>query len=244
VEVAVKLDGHIGSEGGGIPMLEKIISKARHILIDAQQRLSAESAAAVEQMYNDIVALKDFIAKALYAVEGDSSLDAQSKKSARRGVFEQAGRKLEAIKTKRGGSELNVKFSDTPATASPEDELLQFLREKEIRDRLSGMTEAQILSLFRDSLFDAANPLLLNAILNSPAGFEPVSKETLKKIQQIRAGKTSPEVTHQPEIVPNLASMVEELFSLLKTELDSLRRNELPTRLSSKKDSDEPPFKF
>ena len=225
-------------------MLEKIISKARRILIDAQQRLSAESAAAVEQVYNDIVALKDFIAKALYAVEGDSSLDALSKKAARRGVFEQAGRKLEVIKTKRRDPALNVKFSDTPAPTTPEDDLLQFLREKEIRDRLAGMTEAQILSLFRESLFDETNPLLLKAILNSPAGFEPVSKETIKKIQQIRAGKISPEVADEPGTVPNLASLVEELFSLLKTELDSLRRNELPTRLSHKKDSDEPPFKF
>ena len=128
VEVTVIRDGQIGSEGGGIPMLEKIISKARLILIGAQQRLSAESAAAVEQVYNDILALKDFIAKALYVVEGDSSLDAPSKKAARRGVFEQAGRKLEVMKTKSKDIKLNLKFSDTPAPTTPEDDLLQFLR--------------------------------------------------------------------------------------------------------------------
>jgi hypothetical protein len=225
-------------------MLEKIISKARRILIDAQQRLSAESAAALEQVYNDIVALKDFIAKELYAVEGDSGLDALSKKAARRGVFEQAGRKLEVLKTKRRDTELKVKFSDTPAITASEDELLQFLREKEIRDRLCGMTEAQILSLFGESLYDETNPLLLKAILNSPAGFEPVSKETVRKIQQSRAAKIRPEVADQPEKVPNLAYRVDELFSLLKTGLDSLRRNELPTQLNDKKESDEPPFKF
>jgi len=225
-------------------MLEKIISRARRILTDARPGLSAQSAAALEQVYNDIVALKDFIDSQLDALEGDSSLDALSKKAARRGVFEQAGRKLEGIKAKRRATELNVKFSGRPAITAPEDELLQFLREKEVRDRLCGMTEAQILALFGQSLFDETNPLLLKAILNSPEGFEPVSKETLKKILQIRAGKISPAAGNEPATAPNLASMVEELFSLLKAELDSLRRNELPTRLSPKKDSDEPPFKF
>jgi len=177
-------------------------------------------------------------------VDVDSSLDASSKKAARRGVFEQAARKLEAIKAKRRVTGLDVKFADRPAITAPEEEVLQFLREKEVRDRLSGMTEAQILALFGESLVDEVNPLLLKAILNSPEGFEPVSKENLKKILQARAAKKSPEVADQPQTVPNLGSMVAELFSLLKAELDSLRRNELPTRLSHKKDSDEPPFKF
>jgi hypothetical protein len=225
-------------------MLEKIISRAHRILVDAQPRLSAESAAALEQVYNDIVALRDFIVKELSAVEVDSSLDAPSKKAARRGVFEQAARKLEVIKAKRRQPELNVEFADTPAIAAPEENVLQFLREKEVRDRLSGMTEAQILALFGESLVDETNPLLLKAILNSPEGFEPVSKETVKKILQARAAKISPQVASETETVPNLGSMVAQLFSLLKAELDSLRRNELPTRLSPKKDSGEPPFKF
>jgi hypothetical protein len=229
-------------------MLEKIISTARRILIDAQQSLSAESAAAIERVYDDIVALKELIAKGLYAVEGDSSLDAVSKKAARRGVFEQAGRKLEAIKANwrsaGPGETLNVKLSGTPAPTTAEDDLLQFLREKEVRDRLSGMTEAQILYIVEQSLHDATDPLLLKAILNSPAGFEPVSKETVKKIQQNLTGKTSPPVAGKPQTPPESASRVEELFSLFKTELDRLRRNELPSRLSHKEDSNGPPFKF
>ena len=228
-------------------MLEKAISKARRILIDAQQRLSAESAAAIEQVYNEIVVLKEFITKRLYDVEGDSSLDAVSKKAARRAVFEQAGRKLEVVKAKwrsaKFGETLKVKLSGTAVQPTDEDELLQFLREKEVRDRLSGMTEAQIMSLLEKS-YDEANPLLLQAILNSPAGFEPVSKETTRKIQQILAGKVRPQTTDEPQTPPDLASRVEELFSLLKTELDRLRRNELPNRLSHKKDSKGPPFKF
>ncbi len=225
-------------------MLEKIISRVRRIVLDAQPRLSAESATALEQVYNDIVALTDFVAKALSAVEADSSLNALSKKAARRGVFEQAARKLEVIKAKSRDTELNVKFSDTPAITAPEDDLLQFMREKEVRDRLCGMSEAQILALFEESLFNGTNPLLLNAILNSPEGFEPVSKEIVKKIQQSRAVKINPQAAAEPGALPNLASMLEELFSRLKVELDSLRRNELPTRLRHKKDSNEPPFKF
>lgn len=225
-------------------MLEEIISRARRILMDAQQTLSAEYATALEQVYNDIVALKDHIVKELSAVEVDSSLDALSKKAARRGVFEQAARKLEVIRARNRARATKVRFADAPAVTAPEDDLLQFLREKEIRDRLSGMTETQILALFGKSLADKTNPLLLQAILNSPEGFEPVSKETVKKILQTRAAKMSPQAAGATGTVPNLASVVEDLFSLIKAELDSLRRNELPTRLRHKKDSDETPFKF
>ena len=230
-------------------MLEKILSKARRVFLDAQKKLSAESAAVIEQVYNDIVVLNDFIGKELYAVESNSSLDAKSKRAARRGVFEQASRKLEVIKTKKNYSELNetlkAKFSDAPVEAENDNSLLQFLREKEVRDRLFSMTEAQILSLFGESLFDGTNPLLLKAILNSPAGFEPLSKETLKKMMhQASAGKTSPEIPDETGTECNLISMVEEIFSLVIKELDNLRRNELPTPLGQAKDWKARPFKF
>ena len=93
-------------------------------------------------------------------------------------------------------------------------------------------------------MFDGTNPLLLKAILNSPAGFEPVSRETIKKIQQTRAGKLSLEIADELETQPNLKPMIEEMFSLVKKELDNLRRNELPTQLSQLRDSNEPPFQF
>jgi hypothetical protein len=229
-------------------MLEKIILKAGRILIDAQQKFSAESVAAIEQMYNDIVVLKDYISKELSAVERNSSLDAISKKAARRGVFEQAARTLEVIKNKKNYSALSdtlkVKLSDKPVGVESESSLLQFLREKEVRDRLFSMTETQILSVFGDSLFDGTNPLLLKAILNSPDGFEPLSKETLKKMKPARTGKISPEIAGEQETLHNVNSMVEKMFSLVKKELDSLRRKELPTPLSQSKDSKKRPFKF
>lgn len=229
-------------------MLEKIILKAGRILIDAQQKFSAESVAAIEQMYNDIVVLKDYISKELSAVERNSSLDAISKKAARRGVFEQAARTLEVIKNKKNysalGDTLKVKLSDKPVGVESESSLLQFLREKEVRDRLFNMTEAQILFLFGDSLFDGTNSLLLRAIINAPAGLEPVSKETLKKLQQSRAGKISPEIENDRETVRNSNSMVEKIFNLVKNELDYLRQKELPTILNPAKDSKARPFKF
>ena len=181
-------------------------------------------------------------------MESNPSLDANIKKSARRGVFEQAGRKLEEIKANRIYFEpavtQPVKFSEKLEEEVYENSLLQFLREKEVRDRLFGMTEAQILALFGESLFDGTNPLLLRAILNSPAGFEPVSRETIKKIQQPSSGELSLEITDESETQPNLKLMVEEMFSLVKKELDKLRKNELPIQLSQFKDSKEPPFKF
>ncbi len=229
-------------------MLEKITSKVGRILIDAQQKLSAESAAAIEQVYIDIVVLKDHINKELSAVERNSSLDAISKKAAKRSVFEQAGRKLEVIKAQKNYSALSdtlkVKFSDKPEGVENESSLLQFLREKEVRDRLFSMTETQILSLFGESLFDGTNPLLLKAILNSPAGFEPLSKEILKKMKPVSTGKLSPKIAGKLGTVRNLNAMVEKMFSLVKNELDNLRREELPTILSQSKDSKKRPFKF
>jgi hypothetical protein len=227
-------------------MLEQIISKAHRILIDAQQTLSVESAAAVEQVHNDIVILNDFIDKELSAIERNSGLDDGDKKKARRRVFEQAGRKLEAVKAKRNYSDL----SDAPEVKSVEKPLedersfLQFLREKEVRDRLFGMTEAQIVSLFGDSLFDGSNPLLRNAILNAPPGFEPVSKDAFKKMQQAGAGKIRTGIADELETVRNLNAMVGEMFSIVKKELDHLRRKELPTALTQPAGAKDRPFRF
>lgn len=226
-------------------MLEQIISKAHRILLDAQQKLSVESAAAVEQVHNDVVILNDFIDKELTAIARNAGLDDGEKKKARRRVFEQAGRKLEAIKAKRNYSDLSDAPEEKSVGKPLEDDrsFLQFLREKEVRDRLFGMTEAQIVSLFGDSLFDGSNPLLRNAILNAPAGFEPVSKETLKKMQQAGAG-IRPGILDELETVRNLNAMVGEIFSLVKKEIDDLRRKELPAALTQPAGAKDRPFRF
>jgi len=229
-------------------MLEKIIAKARHLLKDVQLSGSVESVAVIERMYNDIVVLKEFICQEISAVESDPSLDATSKKAAKRSVFEEAGRKLEYIKSQKLYAELGdpkqARASEKPAAAENISAVLQFLREKEVRDRLCAMTDTQIHSLFGESLYDGSNPLLLNAILNSPTGFEPVSREILKKMQRASAQKGRPAAAEEGLQASNLSAIVEEMFSLVKKKLDNLRRNELPSQLVHLNDSKEPPFKF
>lgn len=227
-------------------MLELAISKARHILNNAQQKLSVESAVAVEQVFNDIVVLNDFINKELYAIKNNSGFDEIGKKAARRGVFEQAGRKFEVIKAKRNYSALSEESEDQLAdtTIGEKESLLQFLREKEIRDRLFGMTEAQILSLFGESLWDGSNPLLTGAILNAPAGFELVSENTLKKLRRGNSRETSPQIAEKSETVSCFNDMVGEMFTIVKTTIDGLRLKELPTSLAQPKAPKDPPFRF
>jgi len=226
-------------------MLEHVISRVRQILKDVQPKLSVESAAAIEQVYNDIVNLNDFIDKELSTIEA-SDLDEKGKKSARRGVIEKAGRKFEVIKAKRNDSALSealeAKLDDAPV--KEDESVLKFLREREVRDRLAGMTEAQIISLFGDTLFDGSNPLLSDSILNAPAGFEMVSEDILKKMRRARAKKSSPESTAKLAAVRSINVTVEKMFTLVKKELDDLRRKELPTSLTEPKESGNRPFKF
>ena len=227
-------------------MLEQIISRVRRMAKDVRQMVSVESAEAIEKLGRDIVILNNFIVKELENVEVNSNFDEKSKKAARRGVFEQAARKLEAIKARSNYSFtdelLEMKLKNKPM--EEETTLLQFFREKEVRDRLFGMSETQILSLFGESLFDGSNALLLSAIRNAPAGFEPISKKTLKKIQQAGAEKIDTGSDQNVESVRYLNSMVGEIFNLLKKELDNLRRKELPNMIAKSTDSNERPFKF
>ncbi len=227
-------------------MLEQIIARVRRMAKDVRQMVSVESAEAIEKLGRDIVILNNFIVKELENVEVNSNFDEISKKAARRGVFEQAARKLEAIKARSNYSFtdelLEMKLKNKPV--EKETALLQFFREKEVRDRLFGMSETQILSLFGESLFDGSNTLLLSAIRNAPAGFEPISKKTLKKIQQAGAEKIDTGSDQNIESVRYLNSMVGEIFNLLKKELDNLRRKELPNMIAKSTDSNERPFKF
>ena len=227
-------------------MLDHIISRVRRILKDARQKLSVESAAAVENLYRDIVSLNDYIVRELDAVESNSKFDQKRKKAARRSVFEQAARKLEVIKARSTYSNIDdspeAKLIDKPA--KEEISLLQFFREKEVRDRLFGMSEAQILSLYGDSLFDGSNALLINAILNAPEGFEPLSKEALKKIRQSGAEKFGTRADNGSPKEPGFESATGEVLSLVKKELDNLRRKELPESLTQPKGSKDRPFKF
>lgn len=227
-------------------MLTHALSKARRILKEAQQKFSVESAAAIEQVYSDIVNLNNFIEKEFTAIEANVALDEKGKKIARREVIEQAGRKFEVIKSKRNYSALSEASEDQLSdTALDENQsVLEFLREREVRDRLMGLTEAQILSLFGETLFDGSNPLLTNAILNAPTGFEMVSEDCLTRMRRARAKKSSPDISAELDKVRSIHFTVEKIFSLVKNELDEQRRKELPGSLIESKAPGKQPLKF
>ncbi|MGB5745875.1 MAG: hypothetical protein WBM69_02760 [Desulfobacterales bacterium] len=217
-------------------MLKDAISKARKTLKEAQQKHSIESAAAVEQVYADIKNLNTFINNEVDQIQSDRNLNDRDRSNERRKIFEQAARKLELLKEKRTKSalieQLETKLADESGT---EDEsVLKFLREREVRDRLYGMPTDQILSHFGKSLFDGSNRLLLDAILNAPSGFEMLPEDTIQKLKEIRTQILKPEIAAELDTTRRLNHSIEQIFWLVKKELDSMRRKELPTSFTIK----------
>jgi len=214
------------------------LSKARQILEETRQNLSVDMAASIEQVYGDIETLINFINREIDIIENNMNLDESAKRTVRREVLEKAGRQFEVIKTKRTyatlDEELEAKLLNASVPGKDENSLLKFLREREIRDRLFGMTEAQIKSHFGDSLFDGSNPLLLDAILNAPPGFELFPESTLRKLRWIRAIKLNPEVASELEMAREMNSVCKKMLTFVKKELDSSRIKELPVSFTQK----------
>jgi hypothetical protein len=96
------------------------------------------------------------------------------------------------------------------------------------------MTERQIRSHFGDSLFDGSNPLLMDAILNAPTGFELLPEGDLKKLRAARVKPESRQIRSEPEFLGQFNSSIIHMFGLVKKELDSLRKKELPKHLFGK----------
>ena len=207
-------------------MLKDVLKKAGFILKDVQQRLPIQSADTVENVYISIENLNNFMNKEMDRIERNPNLSDLERSGARRGVIEQAGRKLEELKDRSNYSDLIQETDVDIPEASEKDEnvLLKFLREREIRDRLFGMTEAQILSHFGESLFNGRNQLLMNAILNAPPGFEMLSEQNLRKLRRIKAITLTKNAATRPEIGRTANASILEIFSLVKTELDHLRK--------------------
>ena len=211
-------------------MLDQLIPKLRFQLAKAAKILPEDGVAVVQKVYNDILLMRNFIVNEFQRIEDDKNLGESDKNSARREVLEKAIKKLEILKSKRSASdlidELESKLSAAPA--SGEDRLLKFLQEREIRDRLSAMSPSQILSHFENSLLDGSNPLLLDAILNTPPGFEILPEKILKKLRRVRGKRYYPEIVTQLETMQELNSIVMKMFTLVRAELDKLRRKYLP----------------
>lgn len=218
-------------------MLKDAISKTRQALKEAQQKYSVESAAAIEQVYGDIKNLNTFINKEVDIISNDKALNDRTKSNERRKVLEQAGRKLEILREKRTKSalieDLETKLADE--SGAEDESALKFLREREVRDRLYGMPAAQILSHFGKSLFDGSNRLVLDAILNAPAGFEMLPEDTLQKLREVRTQILKPEIAAELDTTRKLNTLMEQIFWLVKKEIDGMRRKELPTSLIIKK---------
>lgn len=215
-------------------MLKDAISKARKTLKEARQKHSIESAAAVEQVYADIKNLNTFINNEVDQIESDRNLKDRDRSNERRKIFEQAARKLELLKEKRTKSalieQLETKLTDE--SGAEDESVLKFLREREVRDRLYGMPTDQILSHFGKSLFDGSNRLLLDAILNAPSGFEMLPEDTIQKLKEIRTQILKPEIAAELATTRRLNHSIEQIFWLVKKELDSMRRKELPTSVT------------
>ncbi len=211
-------------------MLDHLIPKLRFQLANAEKMLPEDGVAVVEKVYNDILLMRNFVVNEFQAIREDKDLSERDKDSSRRQVLEKAITKLEILKSKRSASdlinELEAKLSAAPPES--EDRLLKFLREKEVRDRLAKMSASQILSHFENSLLDGSNPLLLDAILNTPPGFEILPEKTLKKLRRVRGKKYYPEIVAQLEALQDLDAILVRMFTLVRAELDALRRKYLP----------------
>jgi hypothetical protein len=211
-------------------MLDHLIPKLRFQLADAAKILSEDGVAVVEKVYNDILLMRNFVVNEFQRIKDDDSLSERDKENSRRQVLEKAITKLEILKSKRSASdlinELEAKLSEEPVRG--DDRVLKFLQEREVRDRLSIMPASQILSHFENSLLDGSNLLLLDAILNTPPGFEILPEKILKKLRRVRGKKYYPEIVAQLEAMQNLNSIIVKMFTLVRAELDKLRRKYLP----------------
>jgi hypothetical protein len=211
-------------------MLDHLIPKLRFQLANAEKILPEDGVAVVEKVYNDILLMRNFVVNEFQAIREDKNLSERDKDNSRRQVLEKAITKLEILKSKRSASDLINEFEAKLSAAPPEgeDRLLRFLREKEVRERLATMSASQILSHFENSLLDGSNPLLLDAILNTPPGFEMLPGKILKKLRRVRGKKYYPEIVAQLEALQNLDSILVKMFTLVRAELDALRRKYLP----------------
>jgi len=217
-------------------MLDDIIPQLRLQVAKAQKILPEDVAASVEKVYNDILLMRNFAMNEFQRIQDDENLSENDRNIARRQILEKAITKLEILKSKRSASDLinklEAKLSEDPAERG--DRLLKFLKEREIRDRLAGMTESQILSHFEKSLMDGSNQALLDAILNAPPGFEMLSKEMQKKLKRVRGKHLYPEVVTQLEAMQEMNAFIVKMFTIVRAELDKLRRKYLPIHIVKK----------
>ena len=217
-------------------MLDNVIPQLRLQVAKAHKSLPEDIAASVEKVYNDILLMRDFTLNEFERIQADKNLNENDRNIARRQVLEKAITKLEMLKSRRSAADLierlEAKLSEDPQANG--DRLLRFLKEREVRDRLAGMTESQILSHFEKSLMEGSNQLLLDAILNAPPGFEMLSSKLLKKLKRVRGKHYYPEVVAQLESMQNMSAIIGKMFAIVRSELDNIRKKYLPIYIVEK----------
>ncbi|MGD1986291.1 MAG: hypothetical protein PVF30_07380, partial [Desulfobacterales bacterium] len=129
-------------------MLDNVIPQLRLQVAKAHKILPEDIAASVEKVYNDILLMRDFTLNEFKRIQSDKNLNENDRNIARRRVLEKAITKLEMLKSRRSTADLieqlEAKLSEDPQANG--DRLLRYLKEREVRDRLAGMTESQIIS--------------------------------------------------------------------------------------------------
>ncbi len=217
-------------------MLDNVIPQLRVQVAKAHKTLPEDIAVSVEKVYNDILLMRDFTLNEFERIQTDKNLNENDRNIARRQVLEKAITKLEMLKSSRSAADLierlEAKLSEDPQANG--DRLLRFLKEREVRDRLAGMTESQILSHFEKSLMEGSNQLLLDAILNAPPGFEMLSPKFLNKLKRVRGKHYYPEVVAQLESMQNMSAIIDKMFTIVRAELDKIRKKYLPIYIVEK----------
>ena len=217
-------------------MLDNLIPQLRLQVAKAHKILPEDIAASVEKVYNDILLMRDFTLNEFKRIQSDKNLNENDRNIARRRVLEKAITKLEMLKSRRSTADLieqlEAKLSEDPQANG--DRLLRYLKEREVRDRLAGMTESQIISHFEKSLMEGSNQLLLDAILNAPPGFEMLSPKLLKKLKRVRGKHYYPEVVAQLESMQNMSAIIDKMFNIVRAELDKIRKKYLPIYIVEK----------
>jgi hypothetical protein len=193
-------------------MLDDLIPQLRLQVAKAQKILPEDVAASVEKVYNDILLMRNFAMNEFQRIQDDANLSENDRNVTRRQILEKAITKLEILKSKRSASDLinklEAKLSEDPGERG--DRLLKFMKEREIRDRLAGMTESQILSHFEKS------------------------KEMQKKLRRVRGKHLYPEIVAQLEAMQEMNTFIVKMFTIVRAELDKLRRKYLPIHIVKK----------
>lgn len=81
---------------------------------------------------------------------------------------------------------------------------------------------------------DGSNQPLLDAILNAPPGFEMLSEEMQKKLKRVRGKHLYPEIVAQLEAMQEMNAFIVKMFTIVRAELDKLRRKYLPIHIVKK----------